>query len=141
MSQNQNKSVFQIVTMLSPLFDKTESTESTESGESTESMFQNSCVSRLCDYDSCNFVRLLKHLTPKLCILHRALIKVLSRHSREMKPKKPLFYLLLSCSSCLTKPSQPILIIYGQFMVICVFQLTIRNHTFFAQTVPPSVEY
>ena len=97
---------------------------------------KNSCVSRLCDNDSCNFVRLLKHLTPKLCILHRALIKVLSRHSREMKPKKPLFYLLLSCSSCLTKPSQPILIIYGQFMAICVFQLTIRNHQFFCANCP-----
>ena len=29
----------------------------------------NSCVSRLCDNDSCYFVRLLKHLTPKMCIV------------------------------------------------------------------------
>ena len=32
--------------------------------------------------------------------------------------------------------SPPSLIIYGQFMAICVFQLTIRNRTFFEQTVP-----
>ena len=42
---------------------KTESTESAESGESTDSsdsMFQNSCVSRLCGTVRCNFVRLNK---------------------------------------------------------------------------------
>ena len=38
--------------------------------DSTDSMFQNSCVSRLFDTDRCNFVRLLKHPTPELYIVH-----------------------------------------------------------------------
>ena len=38
-----------------------EHTEYGEHTDSSDSMFQNSCVSRLCDNDSCHFVRLNKN--------------------------------------------------------------------------------
>ena len=69
------------VIMLFLLFEKTESGEpffrqfaKFAVSDSTDSTFQHSCVSRLCDTNRCNFVRLTKHpRAAPLCIMHYAL--------------------------------------------------------------------
>ena len=86
-----------------------------------------------------------------LCIMHCAFFKAKrpssltancpTYYNSRYKPFAQFAQFVRTLARIAPHLNQPILIIYGQFTVICVFQLTIRNHTFFAQTVPPTTNY